>query len=84
MDGKKQKSVNGKPTSSRFKGVSWREDVKKWTSRITTIGGKRKFLGRYESEIDAALAYDRSAIKYHGKFAITNAMLFPEIFKTKE
>ena len=76
---KKHKSRNGKSTSSDFKGVSWRELAKKWQAYIM-INGKYKHLGMFKSDIDAALASDRAAIKRDGKFARTNAMLFPEIF----
>ena len=34
------------------------------------------YLGKYDLEKDAALAYDRAARKYHGEFAMLN---FPEI-----
>lgn len=83
MNRKKNKSYNGKPTSSRFTGVLWNKRAKKWMSYIQ-INGKTKHLGYFASEIDAALAYDVAAIKQDDKFALTNAMMFPEIFKTKE
>lgn len=75
---KKRKHHNGKPTSSRFKCVCWNKRAKKWMAYIT-IKGKQKHLGYYDldSEIDAALAYDRAAIELDGEFALTNAMMFP-------
>ena len=33
---------------------------------------KEIFLGRFETEIDAALAYNKSAIKYFGEYALLN------------
>ena len=43
----------------------------KWQARIRA-GGKIHYLGRYEREEDAALAYDEAAMMCHGVAAITN------------
>jgi len=59
-------------TSSRFVGVHFHEN--RWRAYIK-YSGKRIWLGRFINEIDAARAYDRAAIKYHGEFARLN---FPE------
>jgi hypothetical protein len=47
---------NGKPTHSRFAGVTWERRKQPWTAAITT-GGKRKHLGHFDTEIEAAQAY---------------------------
>ncbi len=57
--------------SSMFKGVCWDKENKKWLSQIGIAGIQRK-LGRFTSEIQAALAYDRAAKKYFGEFANLN------------
>ena len=74
MNRKKTKSINGKPTSSDFKGVYLNKRDKKWAAYIY-IDGKKKHLGYHTSEIEAALAYDQAAIERDGEFAKTNKSL---------
>jgi len=62
------------PGSSKYKGVSWRGDRKKWDVKIMA-DGKTYHLGCYKDEIQAAKVYDRAAKIYHGEFAALN---FPE------
>lgn len=62
--------VSGKKPS-RFKGVGWRENRKKWRSRIT-FNGKRYYLGQYETEEEAALAYNKAAKSFFGEYAKLN------------
>jgi predicted CoA-substrate-specific enzyme activase len=60
-----------KNTSSRFVGVSFDKRRQRWVAYINH-NGKRIWLGWFDSEIDAALAYDAAARKYHGEFARLN------------
>ncbi|MBN2312354.1 MAG: hypothetical protein JXM79_00400 [Sedimentisphaerales bacterium] len=60
-----------KKHSSRYKGVCWVKKEKLWRAQIQ-ICKKTKSLGYHHSEIEAALAYDRAAIKYFGEFACIN------------
>jgi len=64
-----------KNTSSQYIGVDFDKESGKWRARIK-VNGKRIYLGRFDSEIEAARAYDAAAKKYYGKYARLN---FPEV-----
>lgn len=58
---------------SGFFGVGFRPDLrsKPWLAQIT-INGRRRYLGYYEAEREAALAYDDAAREYLGNGARLN------------
>lgn len=60
-----------KKMSSKYKGVSWHKQTEKWRARIQTDDGA-VHLGLFDSEIDAAQAYDEAAKEHFGEFARTN------------
>lgn len=60
--------------TSGYKGVSYSFERKKWLAQIA-LEGKPKFLGRFETAIEAAYIYDRIAFRYYGEYAYLN---FPE------
>ena len=57
--------------SSVFKGVHWCNQCQKWIAKIK-VNRVTIFIGGFHSEVDAALAYDVGAEKYHGEFARQN------------
>ena len=73
---RKPLSYGGKPTSSRYKGVSWAPRQRRWVARIRVGNGKRLNLGSFKSEIDAARAYDEAALAASGEYACLN---FPQV-----
>lgn len=60
-----------KYTTSKYKGVCFNKNRKKWNVKIQ-IDGSSKHLGYFTDEIDAARAYDEAAKKYYGEFACLN------------
>jgi hypothetical protein len=69
MNSSKQKGA-----TSQYKGVSWYAKYKKWRSTIMK-DGVQKHLGHYNTEEEAARAYDKAAKEIFGEYANLN---FPE------
>lgn len=67
----KQKTHAGLPPKSQFKGIWFNKERLKWCTRIK-VNGKRIYLGRHSTEIEAAKAYDRAAVKFWGEHAYPN------------
>ncbi len=57
--------------SSRYKGIHWHKGRLQWHAQIT-VNYHKTHLGYFPDEIEAALAYDRSARFFFGQFARTN------------
>lgn len=57
--------------TSRFKGVFWASEKRKWQAQVKK-DGKKIFLGRFLNENDAATAYNEAAKQIFGNFAFLN------------
>jgi len=50
-------------STSQYKGVNWDANRKKWRSHIV-IDGTAYFLGRFNTELEAAVRYNEAAIEF--------------------
>jgi hypothetical protein len=66
-----QNAFKRKFTSSKYKGVFYRKDRKKWSTKVK-LKKKAIHIGHFRTEHQAALAYDLWASDLYGEFARTN------------
>jgi hypothetical protein len=64
-------NIKRKTGTSRFKGVTWDKREKKWRAQLPHKC-KNIHVGDFTDELEAAKAYDQTAKKYRGPFAILN------------
>jgi len=58
-----------KNKTSHYTGVSWRKRENGWLAKI-----QKKYIGIYKTELEAAAAYNKEAIKIYGQFAKLNTI----------
>jgi hypothetical protein len=58
-------------STSKYKGVSWNSERKKWRA-VLKYNDKQVHIGRFNSEEEAARAYDKKALELFGEFARLN------------
>lgn len=72
----RQNQFNSRPIrggSSKYKGVCFHIHRRKWLTQIRGIeSGKILFIGYFEDEEDAAIAYNVAAQLFYGEFAYLN------------
>lgn len=66
--------INREGCRSQFKGLTWIEYRKQWRVRVTK-NYQHYYVGYFDSDVEAAGAYDKKALELYGEFAILN---FPE------
>lgn len=70
-------------SSSKYKGVSWRDDSKKWLAKIK-IDKKDFRIGLFENEDEAAKAYNQVAKEIYGEDYLLNVIGIDNRVETTE
>lgn len=65
---------------SGFTGVTWKENIHKWTAQIT-INGSHIHLGLFTSKEDAIKARIEAEQKYFGEYSYNNSQKISEVYK---
>jgi len=66
-----QNRRKAKNKTSKYKGVTWWKSQKSWTAQIMA-NYKIHFLGYFDTEKEAAISYNKAALKIHGDYAYLN------------
>ena len=58
-------------STAPYKGISLMQGSSKWKAKIN-VDGSSQHLGTFQTPEDAAVAYDKAAVRHYGKFACIN------------
>lgn len=70
-DAENQQNTGGQGGTSPYKGVSWDARKRHWRVAFR-CGGRFHFVGYFEDEVEAAMAYDAAILPIAGEFARLN------------
>jgi len=73
MSRKHMGKKSSRNSTSKYVGIYWYKRISKWSSRIIK-DNHTYFLGYFDSEEEAALAYNKKAIELYGESANINAI----------
>ncbi|MFJ7919707.1 AP2 domain-containing protein [Lysinibacillus fusiformis] len=62
-----------KGSSSKYKGVYWDKSRDKWAAEIR-VDNKKRFLGRFDNEDEAAKKYNEAAFEFYGEDCFLNVI----------
>jgi hypothetical protein len=61
----------GRKTTSKYKGVYFRKDIGRFVAEVIH-NKKREYVGYFDTELEAGIAYNENALRIHGEFARLN------------